>query len=377
MHARPLHKPATCGYLTHTHNNHRLRLHRPGAMVRDAFFAEPGETQPAPLRPSRGRGASRVSPRGRLRGGRRAGGPGAPPALDRGRPPPRFPPAHGAPRGSRRGARSGPSFSSRPDPSAKSAPRSEHSDAHPAKRMRPSSSSTRPALPSGGKPAGKARTGHRQKKDAHEDEDEASAQPISTFDKDALDLSSHHLPAWDDLTGTLAHFARLRKLNLSSIEPSEEHPQGLDDLSWLHKAVVKSKALARKAAQKEDAAGPGTTRDRWFGHDLTTLTLAGNHGLGDAHASHGEEVFSTIMAFPSVFGTLERAVLSCALVFVSESMYMCMCLWWRVARRVLRRASACTCNSLRHRHATRAFSRACSFPTRPCVFLAFLGGRKH
>lgn len=163
-------------------------------------------------------------------------------------------------------------------------PESDPEEARPVKRARQDTAS-RPFVKRVAKPA---------------PQDEADTEPVSIFDKDALDLSTHALPAFDDLIGTLARFKRLRKLNIGSIESSEEHPEGLDSLTWLQKAVLKSKSAARKAA-KEEGADPAA-RDLWFGHDVTTLTLSGNHALGAAHAEQGDEVFAALTAFPTLFG---------------------------------------------------------------------------
>ncbi|EPQ31187.1 uncharacterized protein PFL1_01375 [Pseudozyma flocculosa PF-1] len=104
----------------------------------------------------------------------------------------------------------------------------------------------------------------------------------SLLERTDLSLASHPLPALDGMTSTLSQFANLHKLDLSSLQPSDENPDGLTTLSWLGKAVIRS----QRAVSKGEAAAA-------FGDRLTWLNLSGNAGLDDDGAE-GLECFKTL-----------------------------------------------------------------------------------
>ncbi|TKY87165.1 hypothetical protein EX895_003842 [Sporisorium graminicola] len=97
-----------------------------------------------------------------------------------------------------------------------------------------------------------------KEEDSSEDEDIRS--------KTALSLAEHQLPPLSALVDTLSQFRYLQRLDLSSIQPSDGSPKGLDTLTWLAKAVFRSKAATK---------GKG----RAFGDNLTWLNLSSNTHL--------------------------------------------------------------------------------------------------
>ncbi len=132
---------------------------------------------------------------------------------------------------------------------------------------------------------GPSKSSGRVKKVEKEDEEpeseaEAEAGPSSSIlEQTSLDLSSHPLPPYAALSSTLARFSHLRKLNLSAMEPSEQHADGLDSLRWLGQAALAARKQSRRGDGKRKA---DEAEDEWFGKELTTLNLSGNHGLGKA-----------------------------------------------------------------------------------------------
>ncbi|CBQ71982.1 conserved hypothetical protein [Sporisorium reilianum SRZ2] len=106
--------------------------------------------------------------------------------------------------------------------------------------------------------------GNDDDQDDDEEEDESENEVIRS--KTALSLSEHQLPPLAALVDTLSQFHYLQRLDLSSIQPSETSPKGLDTLTWLAKAVFRSKASTK---------GKG----RAFGDNLTWLNLSSNPHL--------------------------------------------------------------------------------------------------
>ncbi|KAJ1028574.1 hypothetical protein NDA16_001740 [Ustilago loliicola] len=105
---------------------------------------------------------------------------------------------------------------------------------------------------------------------AHEDEDsdeeEEEEEDEDIRSKTVLSLSGHQLPPLAALVDTLSQFRYLQRLDLSSIEPSEASPEGLTTLTWLAKAVFRSKASSKG-------------KSRAFGDNLTWLNLSTNPNL--------------------------------------------------------------------------------------------------
>ncbi|KDN39391.1 L domain-like protein [Tilletiaria anomala UBC 951] len=129
-------------------------------------------------------------------------------------------------------------------------------------------------------------------------EEEDDSPTSSLLEQTALELSAHPLPAYDALAATLSRFKRLRKLNLSAMEPSESQPNGLDSIKWLGRAALESRNSSKRESKKR--------RDQdieqvWFGKELTTVNLSGNYALGRAQADQGEGALAGLEVLPSLF----------------------------------------------------------------------------
>ncbi|SNX83109.1 uncharacterized protein MEPE_01815 [Melanopsichium pennsylvanicum] len=93
-----------------------------------------------------------------------------------------------------------------------------------------------------------------------------SDDDIDVRSKTSLSLAGHELPTLSALVDTLSQFRYLQRLDLSSISPSEASPSGLSNLTWLAKAVFRSKASDKG-------------KSRAFGDNLTWLNLGCNSKL--------------------------------------------------------------------------------------------------
>lgn len=138
-------------------------------------------------------------------------------------------------------------------------------------------------------------------------QDGAADGPSDVLNQVAVDLSRHSLPPYDALTTTLSKFRKLRKLNLSSIESSTVHPVGLDSVKWIGKAVAESKREPKKR-RSVDGAEEQKEQVTWFGKDLTTLNLSGNHALGAAQKSTATDPLMGLEQLPNLYCKLPRSL---------------------------------------------------------------------
>lgn len=106
--------------------------------------------------------------------------------------------------------------------------------------------------------------------DKDDDEEEEDSSDSDSDDdirsKTALSLSGHELPPLAGLVETLSQFRYLQRLDLSSISPGSTSASGLTTLTWLAKAVFRSKTSTKG-------------KSRAFGDNLTWLNISSNPQL--------------------------------------------------------------------------------------------------
>lgn len=123
------------------------------------------------------------------------------------------------------------------------------------------------------------------KRENEEDTAPAEDGASEVLARTSLSLAGHALPPLQDVVKTLVKFTKLRRLDLSNMEVSDDQPDGLSDLRWL--ALVARKSKKRAAADSTP-----------FGERLTWLNVSGNPALGST-----EDGFTGLEVLTALHGT--------------------------------------------------------------------------